>query len=305
MPFVTPKPEDVMIRKRRILISGSTGMRKTTAALTAPKPLHIMSYPGEKGYDTIPLDNPGIKPYIWEYEPMEVEVNEAGVEILKNKTSSSKVLQQVRMETNKILSGVYGPCTTFVGDGLHKLYQYFLDKAAGGLYFTGGEIEGKHYGVAGIEFMEYINTVCHSNVPVVIFTIWDADEKDRPLKPGEQQSTYKFVDVHKFPDLPGKLAKRILGEFSVTCGAVLKSPKPGVPLEAYWQLSPGGDIHGVGVKIDAAIAKQLPQFIPANYDLLANLLMGAELEAQALAPPVSGSGGVQTLAEKLAAKKGG
>src|SRR5260370_31926757 len=107
MPFITPEVDDQIARRRRVLISGATGARKTTSALTFPKspelPLHILSYPGEKGYDVIPLDDPSIKPYIWQGDPIEIIQNEDGTDTIKVKVPSVKVIQKVNNLTWRII----------------------------------------------------------------------------------------------------------------------------------------------------------------------------------------------------------
>ncbi|MEK6879083.1 MAG: hypothetical protein AABY22_05715, partial [Nanoarchaeota archaeon] len=60
-------PQDSTVA-RRVLIVGAPGSMKTTSLLTWPKPLHILSYPGEKGWETIPTNLEGVKAYVWDVD---------------------------------------------------------------------------------------------------------------------------------------------------------------------------------------------------------------------------------------------
>mgnify|MGYP001581816112 FL=1 len=60
MPFVTPPTEIAQTRRRRLLINGKSGSRKTTSLLTFPHPIAIINYPGELGWDSVPDNDPEI-----------------------------------------------------------------------------------------------------------------------------------------------------------------------------------------------------------------------------------------------------
>ena len=256
MPLVR---SDTPTTRRRILISGEPNTYKTTSLLTFPRPLVYLAYPGEKGHAVIPGGAPDIFKYTWQVDdPTKPE-------------SPYQVLADVRKVTTEALCGAHGKEITFAGDGLHKLHAYMLNAVTEGAYFKGDEFEPRLYGRATEMFLSYLALVAHSTVPVAVFTVWSGQEPDRPKKPVERTGD---IPTHIYPELPGKLAKRIIGEFEIVVGSVLRSPKPGAPLAGQWQLRPDGDIRGVGVKIAPDIAKTLPLACAADYRVLDNLLTG-------------------------------
>lgn len=247
MPLIKLTHEGQVIRRRRLLIAGGPNKRKTTAALTAPKPIGILSYPGEKGYDTIPTDNPDIIPLVWQNP---------------EKLDSHQIVREITQASIDMIAGKYGKINTFVGDGLHKFYEYILDDVTDGSWFGGLEFEPKLYAMAHRVFIDYLSRTMHNPLPVVIFTTWDGSEPDRQPKAGEKA---RDIPSHTWPDLPGKMAKKIIGEFSVVVHSSLRSPKPGEPVEAYWQTRPSGEVEGCGVKGPAETVKKLPLYIKADY----------------------------------------
>ena len=245
---------------RRVLISGPPNSRKTTSLHTWPRPNHIMSYPGEKGHDSIDLTMEGIHAYIWEFDEV-------------TKVSPAAVVTEIENTTWKILGGKqYGPITTFSGDGLHKLYGWYYLRARNEL--EGANIpddtkDARAYGMAHDDFTLYLTKVNQSKVPYVVFTVWDGKEPDSPELKSKSPT-------HIFPDLPGKMAKRIMGEFSVVLYANVGLPKgPGQSAPAMWQLQPAGSVWGAGVKIPARLAMGLPQTVPQDWATLEKLLTDA------------------------------
>jgi hypothetical protein len=242
-----------------MLISGEPNTYKTTSLLTFPRPLVYLAYPGEKGHAVIPASEPDIFKYVWQTDdPTKPE-------------SPTQVLADVRKVTTDALCGLHGKDITFAGDGLHKLHGYMLNAVTSGAYFKGDEFEPRLYGRATEMFLSYLALVAHSTINVAVFTVWSGQEPDRTKKPGERAGD---IPAHTYPELPGKLAKRIIGEFEIVVGSVLRSPKPGAPLDGLWQLRPEGDIRGVGVKIAPDVAKALPVYCAADYRVLNTHLTG-------------------------------
>src|SRR5258705_1433977 len=68
MSFITPPIEIAKTRRRRLLIVGKSGSRKTTALLTSPKPIALINYPGELGWDTLPDNDPDVYKRVWSEE---------------------------------------------------------------------------------------------------------------------------------------------------------------------------------------------------------------------------------------------
>lgn len=265
-PFVRLTQEGMAVRRRRMLISGEPNTRKTSALLTLPKPLAILSFPGEKGYDTIPQNDPDILPFIWE-----LPEDGKGVD-------SNLIVKQVIDASVDLITGKHGKINAFAGDGLHKLIEYMLDAVTDGSYMLGEEFEAKLYVRAYNMFTDYLSRTMHSMIPVVAFTTWAEPEKDRAKKKGENDSD---IPSHIYPALPGKLAKKIIGEFSVVVHQTLKAPKPGEDPIGVWQTRPKGDVWGCGLKGPVEIVRRIPDFIQADYRVLEAFWARAEAEAAA------------------------
>ena len=238
---------------RRVLISGPPNTLKTTACFTWPAHRQHVSYSGEKGYETIPRDNPDHTAWIWEVaDPA--------------KLSPHAVVTEVETLTTELLAGKHGECMTFVGDGVHKLYTWYFERA----WLDLGQREetvGQAYGKAHRDFGAYLNKVLQSQVPYVVMTAWEGRTKDDPTDKS------KNAPSHIFPDLPGMMASRIVGEFSVVLYAEVDPPTPQGKVTARWQIRPAGKVWGVGVKLPPEMAARLPNKLePPDFRKLEPLL---------------------------------
>ena len=251
--MIHPSPGAMKTRRQRIMISGLPGTRKTTSLLTFPRPIGIVSFPGEKGYDTIPLDDPTIIPFVYQADSATV-------------VNSDKILAEVDRTMVDLIAGKHGSIQTLAGDGLHKFVDYVLDSVTGGAYFGGEEFEPKLYRRAYDAFTSYLDRWCQTMIPVVVFTCWAEYEADRIRKPGEKQSD---IPSYIYPALPGKLAKSILGEFSVVVHQTLRKGAPtDQEVSGYWQTRPAGEVKGCTIKGPVEIVKRIPTFIKADYQEL-------------------------------------
>lgn len=268
MSFIHPSREGLLLRRRRGLSYGDPGVWKTSCLLDKeqglPRPIGIISFPGEKGYDSIPLSDPEIIPFIWETKEDE-------------KKDSFKICTEVMRLSLDLIAGKYGKINSLIGDGIHKLFPYHLDMAQGGGHFAGEEIDkdkvGSTWYRAYASYLEYMDTLSLSNLPVVWFTCWAEFEGDRQRKQGERASD---IPSHIYPALPGKLAKRVVGEFSIVVHQTLQRVD-GKDM-ARWQTRPKGEVHGATIKGPKDLVEQIPDYIPASYKYLDQLW--TELEAK-------------------------
>ena len=263
MPYLA-KSESPIVSARRVLLMGPPNVFKTTSIVeTWPRPLHMQFYPGERGDATAPRDQPDLHVYTWQDDPV-------------NKTASGDVVNQVETLTWEILGGKHGPITSFAGDGLHKYYAAILNWVTGGASGKGEEFEPRLYARAHEHFTYYLQRVMASPVENVVFTCWDGKEVDNPdLKSGGPS--------HIFPDLPGKMAKRIMGEFSVVIYSIadFAARQPNKPVPCRWQLLPEGKVWGAAVKAPTQVVMNLPIYIPQSYEALKGALEAAYAKAQA------------------------
>jgi hypothetical protein len=251
---------------RRTLIIGPPNSLKTTSLLTWPGLKAIMSYPGEKGYDTLPLDRDDILPFVWKIGPEE--------DITK--LNPHEIVKEVEQTTAKIIGGKYGdtPVQTFAGDGLHKLYEWYYARARRDLDSLNVEDnikDARAYGYAHKDFIKYLTMVTHSSIQYAVFTCWSARERDDP------DNTSTKAPTHIWPALPGQMANLILGEFSVVMFADSMPVQPGSKLlKARWQLKPEGKVWGVGVKAPKVVVEKLPVFVEADWSKLEPMLLSKE-----------------------------
>src|SRR3990167_4563406 len=183
-------PVDLDILKttfRRLLLNGPPLSGKTTALLTFPPKRFILVAPGELGYSSIREDDQ-TKLFYWEFDPGASNVQYA------------RVWTQLQLLVLQILSGKHGEVTTFCVDGLHKLY-YLIMKALG---FTSSS-DPKEYVKYHETFSNFMSPILGSKVPYVVCTSYDGNEA---IEVGS-----KVTQI--FPDLPGKMAKQVMGMFPV------------------------------------------------------------------------------------------
>jgi hypothetical protein len=275
MPFKTLTANDT-INANRVLVIGPPNSLKTTSILKCdecevvapcthawPRPLTIMSMPGEKGWQTIPRNVPGITPVVWETNSMEAMAPRA-------------VIREVEEATWKLLAtkGVQ----TLAMDGIHKVYPFYYKKRRAEIAdwkliddpdLNNQKLDlaayGNENGGAYAEYMLYLTKVLTSPVPYIVMTVWEGSEPD----PDNPKSS------HIFADLAGKLARRVTGEFSVTLYSSVSMPDPKGRVKGSWQIRPKGKVWGVGVKVNPDLALKIPDTIPQNFQALEKLLAGS------------------------------
>jgi hypothetical protein len=108
--------------------------------------------------------------------------------------------------------------------------------------------------------MLYLTKILQSSIPFVAMTAWIEPEMDNP----ELKSRSA---LHDYPALPGKLAKRIVGELPVV-SAEMTLPDPLGRVKATWQLRPAGRVWGVGLKVPVAMASRIPERIEQSFPAL-------------------------------------
>ena len=234
---------------RRWLLSGPPNSGKTTSLRTFPQPVIVQSYLMEKGYSSIQGIAKAFIPR--DFDPQEV-------------VNWQAVINDTTRLTAEIISGKHGECATFAGDGLHKLFEAFLAAATGGSSIRGETFEAISYMSAANKFFGYINMIYNSKVPMAVCTVWDGLEKDNA------EDKDKNASSHVFPELPGKAAKRIMGEFAVALSSKIEGT--GKAARYLWQTKPQGRVWGAGMKIPADIYAGIPDFVPQDYATLAAYL---------------------------------
>lgn len=255
MPFIEQHadPAAWARRARRVLVNGPPNTWKTSSLATWPGPLVVVSYPGEKGTTSIPVatrDGHPVTAYVWD----------GGGDGVLNWTGVLAEVQKITFEALK--SGKYA---TFAGDGLHKLYDIFLNAVTSGAKSKGEDFDPKKYGAASSLFLSYIDRVMASDVGHVVMTAWTELEKDDPDEKGRE------ISRHYLPRLPGKLAMDIMGEFSVVLYAIREGAGPATRFS--WQTAPIGRVWGAGAKVPSEIAARLPIKVPQDWAALEKVLI--------------------------------
>lgn len=220
---------------RRVLVNGPPLSGKTTSFLTFPPKRHILVAPGELGHSSV-QENDDTKLYYWEFDPNATNVQYA------------RTWAHLQKLTVEILSGKHGPITTFAVDGLHKLY-YLIMKAGG---FT-ADVDPKAYVKYHETFSNYMNLVLSSPVDYVVASSYDGNEA--------VEAGSKVMQI--FPDLPGKMAKQVMGMFPVVLHA--ERSNVGDNEKFMWRLRSTGKVQGAGMHLPTPIKACFPAEIAQDW----------------------------------------
>ena len=281
MPYIQLRPDSYSDRPvaSRVALFGPPATFKTTAIVkTWPRQhgdrdkLAILSYPGEKGWETIPRDDPDLLPFVWEIEDPE-------------KISPHQIVKEVESTTARILAGEFGKVATFAGDGAHKLYQWYLmrahqDRIANPPRDWDGDEDkllGPAYGQAHKDYGLYMTRLLSAKVPYVVVTFWQSMEKDDP------DDLRRRAPKHIFPDLPGQMAKNIVGEFSAVMFCEATPPDMRGRSRGFWLTRPEGRVWGACIKVPPEIGQNIPVRIPQHFDVLQKYMAGEHEAADKLA----------------------
>ncbi len=266
MGFYTIKlEEDWKPSWRRVAIQGPPNTWKTSSAKTfadASPPLALLSYPGEMGVNSVPRHE-GILPYIWR-------------DTAEDKLDSLGKFRAVEEFTAEVISGKYGKIGCFFGDGLHNLATLALDAASDGTFLKGKDFNiERAFGIVDPYtksynmMVKYINMVNESPVPLVVFTMWDGRESE-----GKDKNNRDVSRV--YPELPGKLAKKVMGMFPLVLYSKIVPMQPPKYLKprGVWQIKADDQIAGAAVKVPIDIQNKLPQQVEQDWAALEALLQG-------------------------------
>ena len=251
MPFKLLKPGEVD-QPRGVLITGQPNSGKTASLVTflnayPDKKAAYLSYPNEQGSSSFPADHPNV------LVRAVYEDAEAGVKVNYN-----ALWTEIEQLTADTLVGKHGKIELFFGDGLHKLYAVALAKATGGISVVSLDFDAKLYADASKLFVKYLHMIQRApSLYLPVFTVWEGREKDNP------DSTEKKPTRHIFPELPGQMAKLIMGEF----GVVLYATKIGPQYK--WLTKPMGDVWGAGIKLPIAESKAIENYVEQDWEVLA------------------------------------
>lgn len=255
----------------RTLISGAPLTFKTASSLSWPggpewegpdRGMIHVSLPGEKGWETVPLQSTistitpegGLLQLLWEEDDV-------------TKTSPHAIIRAVesRIATavGEALKVWAGRKWTLVLEGMHKMYGWhyharFSDLQESASYKKDPDddkISGRAYGMAHDSYQGWIHQIASWPIPYILGTIWEGKTKDDP------SNTSKGAPTHIFPDLPGEMAKRIVGEFSIVMYSEVSLPDPRGRQRGKWTIKPQGKIWGVGVHLPKDIAASVPALI--------------------------------------------
>lgn len=212
----------------------------------------VLTAPGEKGVKSLP-SGPHITNYV--YQTKEDGSDSSSVVIKEFEELTGHVIYQEKPDILAV-------------DGSTKLYDYWLDALSGGEWFTRGIITtetkrgdeldetGKYIGRCHTLFGSYLAKLFNCPVPIVVVTCWqELENRDENLTREQQIHAVK----QQWPALPGKMAKKIAGEFDCVLSAsvgvkcwpsmVGQCEEGRMNQEHYlWQFLPKGDVAGVGIK---------------------------------------------------------
>ena len=254
MPFTTLEGPTSRITARTLLV-GAPNAQKSTSMLTWPAPRKIISMPGEKGHEVF-RDAADTQTFIWQLDD-------------PSQVAAAQVVREIEQLAYEIIAGKHGEVVTLGLDGLHKMFGWYYKKARldveGWSSARNMEEDKKNliaYNPAYDAFQLFLTRVLHSKVPYIVASVWEGRTKDEPENMKSQS--------HIFPDLPGQMARWIVGEFTCTLYSEVTLPDPKGNIRGQWTTRPLGKIWGVGIKAKPEIAKKLPATLPNNFKALAD-----------------------------------
>lgn len=271
MPFKQlGKDSDRPVASRVALVGPPNSLKTTAIVKTWPRQyqdrdtLVILSYPGEKGWETIPRDEPNLISLVWE------------VEDSTKPLTPTVVVREVESVTAQVLSGAYGKVATFAGDGAHKLYQWYFQQALAEKIanaprdWDGNEetFVGPAYGQAHKDYGLYLTKILSSSVPYAVMTFWQGLDREDPL------NLSKKAPRAYFPDLPGMMARNAVGEFSATLFSEVSKPEMSGLVRGSWITRIEGIHQGIGIKVNPDIAQKIPVRIPQHFGVLQRYMAG-------------------------------
>lgn len=228
---------------RRVLLTGPPNSGKTTSLATWPRPIAIVSFPGELGLASLP-QGPDIKTFAW-----------GDVDQTKPTDWIGMIEETRRTMADLIISKKYA---TIAGDGLHKLYWGYQNFVSGGTLAKGGDFEYlKLSPKTNAHFFEDVKRWLQTGPEYMVFTVWVDRDKDDP-----NDLTMK-APSHIFPALTGKAGRDVVGEFSVCLYA--KREGYGGGARYVWLTQPDAQVWGIGTKLPLELAKHLPPTVPQDW----------------------------------------
>jgi hypothetical protein len=250
------KDETWSRKARRVLLCGKPNSGKTFSVRTCPGPIAYVSYPGELGTASVPVEAilaGGGKVFTWE--------NTVGTIA----TDYMKVMGEINRLVADIIVGKHGQFKTFFGDGLHKFHAMCMAQVTSGLSEAGEPFVGFEYARGNKKFFNHLKAINGSSFENVFFTIWEGRDKDNPDENSFEASR------HIAPELPGAAAIAIMGEFAVVVNCQTRFK--GLQREFIAQTQPTSKVWAAGIKChDEALLKRIPLFVPQEWTALLNLL---------------------------------
>ncbi len=255
------------VRSRGLLIgSPNSGKTRILNSIEEERVI-VLSFPGEKGVKSIPLEQENIESLVLESGPLSNEADQA-----ERYARSMEQYQVVLKVTRQILRGEYGEYDIFFLDGFSKFYETILDVVCKGRFLQGivfsetGDYTTRLYQASHTLARNYLSEIYESSLfPLVITTCWEK------LREPDQNASSEEVREHVrkgkrvwMPALPGQMGDLATGEFdwcvraSYTmpgvcshCIALSRAGKQkDVPasLHGTFQVLPYDDVQCVGVK---------------------------------------------------------
>ena len=253
MPYTELTPENDTWRRlmKRALISGPPNSGKSFSSRTFPRPIAIVSPPGELGVVSLPIGEEGVTVFAQTEIDMSKPTDWVGI-----------VEETRRLMADLCTKNVY---QTIFFDGLHKLEFCYLNMETGGALARGDmNFQGmKVYPAVKHRLLGDIRRWIQSPVPYIIFTVWIGRDKEDPGLDSKSPT-------HIFPALAGQTGQEIVGEFTLCLYAERQGY--GQAARYLWQTQADPKVWGAGCKLREDLAKKLPATVPQDWAVLEKYL---------------------------------
>lgn len=253
--WVLLAPEMWMKMLRRIQLCGPPYSGKTTGAMTLPPPRAYLVVPGEFGATSLPADDPETKVYTWpQYSP---------------DNNPQEGLRLFNQTAEEVRIGKHGQFRSVIVDGGH-VYAELTMKALGWTAYTlDDDMGSRQYPKYYDAIMKFFKRMAAPDNGIEFFcmTCYDGREAAEDAQ-GARIKKQTMI----WPEMPGKLAKLIMGAFPCTYHT---ERIPGNPVDLfYWRLRPQGMMQAAGMHIPPRILAKLPASIEVKVDLATGVVGG-------------------------------
>lgn len=235
--------------------------QEAAMAYAAEKHQHmvILECPGEVGHRTLLPDNEFMSSLYYN-----TTIDEDTKDVKWSRTAIAEF-------NAAYIQAVSSNIDILVLDGAHSLHKHMMNDITSGDFLNGKDLNLSEQSKSGTDsyraagfynrchnrFGQFIHMVYSCPIPLVIVTTWEKWEEGKT----DREKTDIRTDRFLWPDIPGEMARRVVGYFDARISSKLhtrcyKGERDKIPctddkqgnLHHIWQFYPKDEVQGVGIK---------------------------------------------------------